>query len=532
MPQVVDERAATETRTPQRDSVRANVETGDLPLPRSAAPPLPRSPRRRGQLLKAAAQFAAVLVPVGIVFLAISELGPATLVFAGITAAIWLASLRPSYYAVHRSPPLQGIGVASALGVVTGLAALSVLEFWIPAFGLEPRELLLMAGAVFVASAGFEWFLERFESPCRVLLVGMSDEGSGLLSDLAQHPHLPFVCVGVIDDNFGDGAEDGLRRAAVAELPEIVMRERPDLIVLGDGQTRARAMHHLVEAASAGFRVVGPHQFYEYAFGKVPVRCLSPDWFMSVLHLYQRRYSRITKRSFDLVFASIGLALVAPFFPVLALLVRLSGPGPIIFRQVRLGEGGNTFEVLKLRTMIESAENDGEPIWATADDARATRVGRFLRSTRLDELPQLWNVLHGEMSFVGPRPERPEFLDALRREVPFWTSRQLIKPGITGWAQVCLGYTSDAGGAAEKLSYDLYYLRHRSILIDLAIITRTVRFVLLGFAAHCRHHFGRGRVTRNVAYERVRAPVPDGLSRRSVNSDPSGARDAGPSRSS
>jgi exopolysaccharide biosynthesis polyprenyl glycosylphosphotransferase len=207
---------------------------------------------------------------------------------------------------------------------------------------------------------------------------------------------------------------------------------------------------------------------------------------MSVLHLYQRPYSRITKRIFDLALAAIGLAIIAPLLLVLALLVRLSGPGPIIFRQVRLGEGGKTFTILKFRTMVDAAEEDGEPMWAMEQDARATRIGGFMRSARLDELPQLWNVIRGEMSLVGPRPERPEFVELLRNEIPFWTSRNLVKPGVTGWAQVRRGYTSDAGAAAEKLAYDLYYLRHRSLRIDLAIIAWTARIVLRGFAAHCR----------------------------------------------
>jgi exopolysaccharide biosynthesis polyprenyl glycosylphosphotransferase len=238
-----------------------------------------------------------------------------------------------------------------------------------------------------------------------------------------------------------------------------------------------------LDVASPTFRIVGLHHFYEYAFGRVPVRDLSPVWFMSVLHLYQRPYSRTTKRAHDLVIAAVAVVLFAPTMLVLALLVRLSTPGPIFFRQVRLGEFGGTFDMLKFRTMKEEAEQPGKPLWAEEHDPRVTTVGRFLRRWRLDELPQLFNVLKGDMSIVGPRPERPEFVSELSKEVPYWSRRHLVKPGITGWAQVCRGYAADVESAADKLSYDLYYLKHRALALDLAIAAKTARVVVSGFGS-------------------------------------------------
>jgi exopolysaccharide biosynthesis polyprenyl glycosylphosphotransferase len=224
--------------------------------------------------------------------------------------------------------------------------------------------------------------------------------------------------------------------------------------------------------------VLGLPEFHEQAFGRVPVRHLNSAWFISVLHFYRRPYGRITKRAFDAVTAAFGLALTAPFFPLIALLVKRT-PGPVIFKQERLGEDGRTFTIYKFRTMRADAE-EGRPIWAEERDPRATGIGRFLRRTRIDELPQLWNVLRGDMSIVGPRPERPEFLESLQEAVPFWTRRHMVKPGITGWAQVKRGYTSDAEGTSEKLSYDLWYLRHRSLVIDLAICARTFGTLVSG----------------------------------------------------
>jgi lipopolysaccharide/colanic/teichoic acid biosynthesis glycosyltransferase len=196
-----------------------------------------------------------------------------------------------------------------------------------------------------------------------------------------------------------------------------------------------------------------------------------------MLHLRQKPYTRLAKRVFDLLVSSGGLLLVAPLFPVLLLLVRTT-PGPVIYRQTRLGEGGRHFTIFKLRTMRVDAEEGGSPRFASEGDSRVTPIGRLLRTTHLDELPQLWNVLKGEMSVVGPRPERPEFVDLLERTVPFWTRRLLVKPGITGWAQLRCGYASDAASAAEKLSYDLWYLRNRDVVVDLAICVKTVGALL------------------------------------------------------
>jgi exopolysaccharide biosynthesis polyprenyl glycosylphosphotransferase len=249
------------------------------------------------------------------------------------------------------------------------------------------------------------------------------------------------------------------------------------------GTTPTEDLQRVLDTSSLNSRVVGVHGFYEYAFGRVPVHNLSPAWFMSLVHPYQKTYSRITKRAFDIIVAGLGLLVAAPFALAICILVRLSGPGPILYRQVRLGQAGKTFEMLKFRTMVDGAERLGAPVWAIAEDPRITRVGRVLRRCRLDELPQLWNVLRGDMSIVGPRPERPEFFDVLAKEVPFWTRRHLVKPGITGWAQVHRGYTSDTLGTAEKLSYDLYYLRHQGLVLDLAISVKTAATMFSGDGA-------------------------------------------------
>jgi exopolysaccharide biosynthesis polyprenyl glycosylphosphotransferase len=280
-----------------------------------------------------------------------------------------------------------------------------------------------------------------------------------------------------VDD---DGTSEGFRLlGAVDDLPEVIDRERPDIIVVALAVGRPAAFTHLLRQAEAGFTVLEISEFFEHAFGRVPVRNLERAWFMAALHLYQRRYSQAAKRCFDVaVAAALGL-FTLPIFPILVCLVRMTR-GPVIVRQERLGEHGKPFTMYKLRTMRFDAEVPGEAVWSSDCDPRVTAVGKLMRTWRLDELPQLWNVFRGDMSIVGPRPERPEFLAQLEDTVPFWNRRHLVKPGITGWAQVRRGYTSDVEGHAQKLSYDLWYLRHRSLFVDFAILLETFAVVVRG----------------------------------------------------
>ena len=407
-----------------------------------------------------------------------------TLFQASISTMIWFVALRTSYSGPGPSALVLGGSIVTALGSLSGLAALSVLNFWLPGLELSGRQLLLMAAGAFLLSWVFETKMQRPASRRRLVIVGADDGTKELLAELERHPRLPYELVGIVDDEAGAPIAGVRRLGATRELAAILRDEKPDLVVLGrDAHRTEDALSHVLDLASLDVRVVDVHHFNEHAFGKVPVHHLSPVWFMGVLHLYQRPYSRIVKRTFDILAAGTALLLAAPLLLAVALIVRATSSGPILFRQLRLGEGGKLFQICKFRTMVENAEKDGVAVWAREDDPRVTTIGRALRRTRLDELPQLWNVLRGDMSVVGPRPERPEFIELLQETVPFWTRRHLVKPGITGWAQVRRGYTADAMGTAEKLSYDLYYLKYRSLVFDLAIATQTFRIVLSGFGS-------------------------------------------------
>ena len=399
--------------------------------------------------------------------------GPA-LGFGALLSALWVLALRSAAGAVHFA---LGSVVRAAVGTVTGLVTVSALIVWLPGLSLPSSTLAVMALSVFALTALWEIACRRVTAKRRVLVVGAGPCASAVLDGVRAEPQTPFAVVGVVDDVVEEASSEGPPLLGpVSELAAIVRAQRPELIVLAEGQSSIEALDRLLAAPSGRFKVVGLAHFFEHAFGRVPVEQLTPGWFMSILHLRQKPYTRFAKRTFDVIGASVGLILAAPVMAVIALLLRTTS-GPVIYRQTRVGAGGKLFTMYKFRTMRVDAEEDGA-LFAAKRDPRVTRLGRVLRTTHLDELPQLWDVLKGDMSIVGPRPERPEFAPMLEEAIPYFNRRLLIKPGVTGWAQLRADYSSDAEGAATKLSYDLWYLRHRNLLVDAAICAKTVTSVI------------------------------------------------------
>jgi exopolysaccharide biosynthesis polyprenyl glycosylphosphotransferase len=230
-----------------------------------------------------------------------------------------------------------------------------------------------------------------------------------------------------------------------------------------------------------GIRVVEAASLFEELSGRIALRDLRPSWLIFSSGFRKPRLLRSVKRGGEVALSIAALALAGPLIGLVALAIRLCCPGPVLYRQTRVGRDGRTFDLLKFRSMRQDAEAVSGPVWASArNDPRITAVGRVLRKTRLDELPQLWNVLRGDMSFVGPRPERPHFVDKLRRVIPYYDERHGVRPGITGWAQVKFPYGSTLEDAEEKLEYDLYYVKHMSLALDIAIVLETFKVMLLG----------------------------------------------------
>jgi exopolysaccharide biosynthesis polyprenyl glycosylphosphotransferase len=434
--------------------------------------------RRAPVLWKVGRIFAVALPVVAVVFSLPGHSGHGRIVGAAVLAGIWVVSI--GIADAVSGPSLMALGpqVVIGRGVLIAVAASTAMSVRLPGEQLSLAAICFLALTVFLAAAGWEAFASRKLRPAvRLLLVGEVAKAEALLEHLPRRGG--YELIGVVDVSDQSDQPDPLLRGRLPQLTSVIAEHRPDLVILSEGCRTPATISGLLDAAEAGFSVVKLAEFYEYAFGRVPIDDLSYDWFMSVLHLYQRRYSRAVKRGLDLVGASLLLLLTLPLFPLLAVFV-LQTEGPLIFRQTRLGEHGRLFTIYKFRTMRVDAESAGAAVWASDHDPRLTRAGAVMRQLRLDELPQLWNVLRGEMSLVGPRPERPEFLAELSNRVPFWVRRHLIKPGLTGWAQVRQGYAGSAEETATKLSYDLWYLRHRSLSVDLAILLRTLTVVLRG----------------------------------------------------
>jgi sugar transferase (PEP-CTERM system associated) len=262
------------------------------------------------------------------------------------------------------------------------------------------------------------------------------------------------------------------------DLEKVVEQERVDAVVVAlDDRRRQLPMEALLRIRLGGVEVLEEARVHEEIAGKIPVEDLRPSWLIFSEGFANSGLRISTKRAFDLTISALGLLLTVPLGLLAALLIKLESKGPVLFRQVRVGKGGREFVLLKFRSMREDAEREGTPLWASKDDPRVTRVGRILRKTRIDEIPQMLNVLRGEMSFVGPRPERPYFVEQLRGKIPFYDQRHAVKPGITGWAQVRFRYGSDETDAVEKLRHDMFYIKHHSILFDLRTLLETVRVV-------------------------------------------------------
>jgi sugar transferase (PEP-CTERM system associated) len=239
----------------------------------------------------------------------------------------------------------------------------------------------------------------------------------------------------------------------------------------------------LLKCRIEGIDVIEGNTFYEMLTGKLIVKTINPGWLIFSEGFQKTRTRRFVKRSIDLILALLMLLTLVPVIVVIGVLIKIGSKGPVIFSQERVGQKGKIYRIHKFRSMVEDAEKTSGPVWARDDDERITAIGKVIRKLRLDEIPQLWNVLKGQMSFVGPRPERQVFVTELEKRIPYFNERASVKPGITGWAQVCYGYGASVEDAMEKLNYDLFYIKNMSILMDLMIVLRTVKIVLFAKGA-------------------------------------------------
>ncbi|GFO66570.1 glycosyl transferase [Geomonas limicola] len=324
----------------------------------------------------------------------------------------------------------------------------------------------------------------------RVLILGTGDLACQLGGLLSAHAS-SFELAGYLDCDASKPQEtvhqsdlfDSQVICKDSELLDIVQAYRASMIVVALTERRGvLPLQEMMRCKLAGIEVVDAPTFYEIVQGKLMLEQMTPSWIIFSTGFHRTALVNIYKRCFDVLLSLVGLLLTIPFFPLIALVIKLDSPGPLFFNQVRVGNNEKPFLLYKFRSMRQDAEKNGA-VWAQKNDNRVTRVGRFLRNSRIDELPQLWNVLRGDMSFIGPRPERPEFVEDLKRDIYYYSKRHTIKPGLTGWAQVRYPYGATVEDAIEKLRYDLYYIKNLSFLLDTQIMFETVKVVL----------FGRGR---------------------------------------
>jgi sugar transferase (PEP-CTERM system associated) len=273
--------------------------------------------------------------------------------------------------------------------------------------------------------------------------------------------------------------------ANTESLAATAVRARVDEVVVALTERRAGSMslRDLLECKINGIRVSDLSTHFEKRLGQIKLDYVNAGWLIFGDGFNQGFWRTAVKRVSDLICSLVLLALTLPLMLVTMVLIKLESAGPVFFRQERVGLNGKTFEVIKFRSMCSDAESDGKPRWATASDARVTRVGHWIRKVRIDELPQLWNVLKGEMSLVGPRPERPFFVETLTQDIPYYSVRHSVKPGVTGWAQVRFDYGATVEDAKLKLQYDLYYVKNHTLFLDLLIMFETISVVLTGRGA-------------------------------------------------
>ncbi len=318
----------------------------------------------------------------------------------------------------------------------------------------------------------------------RVAVFGAGEQAARIEA-LGRKPYAGFSCVGYLPI---DSEPVLIARSRLLgpsnDTAGLLRRNRVEEIVLATSRRADLPTRALVECRLNGMKISDYENFYSQETGRIDLDFLMPDWFFVDDGFHAARLEQWAKRLLDLSLSGVILVVCAPLFAAIALAIKIEDRGPVFYRQERVGLAGKVFRLTKFRSMRMDAESDGVPRWTVPRDARVTRVGLFLRATHLDELPQLWSILKGDMSFVGPRPERPYFVRQLAEAHPYFQDRHAVKPGLTGWAQINLPYASTPAEARRKLEYDLYYVRHGNTLLDAVILLQTVRVMLWPSVAH------------------------------------------------
>jgi sugar transferase (PEP-CTERM system associated) len=336
--------------------------------------------------------------------------------------------------------------------------------------------LLILTVALFGWRLGYGWLVQLPILVERAYVLGTGERAQRVVQGLRQNPE-----IGVEIASWTGKLEGAVTRDTVAaHLMDTVNKQKVHRVIVAMPDRRGTIpMQELLELRMRGVKIEEATSWLEKISGKIEVDNLYPSWLVFSEGFRRSTAFIVVRRLLSIAISLMGLILAAPLFPLIMVAIRLDSRGPVFYSQIRVGKAGRVFKVVKFRTMRQDAEAVSGPKWAGDNDPRVTRVGKFLRSSRLDEIPQLWCVLKGDMAFVGPRPERPEFIEWLSKEIPYYVVRHMVRPGLTGWAQVKYKYGSTIEDSREKLQYDLYYIKNASIGFDLLIMFLTVKTVLL-----------------------------------------------------
>jgi sugar transferase (PEP-CTERM system associated) len=396
-------------------------------------------------------------------------------------------------YALDQTLSLHELSHRFAAGLGTACIVIGVISYPIPNFGksIYVSEMLAMGISLALWRFGFMGVIKQASIRAKVLIVGTRAIGKMVAEELYLKRKLGMEVVGFVSESagqialsYGNPKRVEIPIFAPASLSGLIASSRVNRVLLAGAELGQRSyFKELVSVRAMGVPIEDCHSFYERLTSKIAITDLPPEWIALSNGFRRDRIILAAKRVIDVLAAFFGLMLSAPLMLLTAIAIKLESPGPILYRQERVGQNERHFTLLKFRSMANDAEAGVGPVWAAENDPRMTRIGAIIRKLRIDETPQMINVLKGEMSFVGPRPERPFFVERLKENIPYYDLRHSVKPGITGWAQICYRYGDSEQDAVEKLQYDLYYIKHMSPVFDLQIIFESFKVILFGSGA-------------------------------------------------
>ncbi len=411
-----------------------------------------------------------------------------TLFKALLIAVVFQFSLHLSdVYGFRRSRSSKEYAIRLCRALTMASGGLCVLFFMAPGLmvgrGVFAISLVLSSVFLVLWHTLLRVYWDKRTPHTNLLVLGTGNLAREVVKEILCHPELGIKAIGFVDDNprlVGTSIVNPSVIGVYQDLPQLVAKHKVGRIIVGLQDRRGKLpIKELLDFKTQGIAVEDVTSFYERVAGKIPIENLRPSWMVFNSGFSVSRSMLAKKRIFSLAASTMLLLLFSPIILLLMVLIKLDSKGPIFYKQERVGRDGKSFRLVKFRSMRENAEAETGPVWSAEHDDRVTRLGRIMRRLRLDELPQLFNVFRGDMSLVGPRPERPHFVQRLSEQIPFYPLRHVIRPGITGWAQINYGYASSLDNTVEKLQYDLFYIKNMSWVLDSLILLETVKTVLV-----------------------------------------------------